>query len=252
MIETTAKSLIIYSMKLFLTGSSRGIGKAISDLLLVNGFEVIGTSTSTINQSTNNKYRHIVCDLSNEQETQKLKELFSEETIPEVLINNAGMFREADFGISDEEWLEVWDITQQVNLRSAALLSKWAINAWKKRGIPGRIINISSRAGQRGDTQEYAAYSASKAGMIGLTKSISRSFGKDGITAYSIAPGFVDTDMARESIQVYGKEYLTQGLTLDSIAPADEIANLVLLLAEGKLTHATGQTFHVNSGSYLP
>ncbi|RNC85396.1 MAG: SDR family oxidoreductase [Balneola sp.] len=239
-------------MKAFLTGSSRGIGKAICDLLLVNGFEVIGTSTSTVNQSNNSKFRHIVCDLSNQQELKRIKQEFSEKAIPEVLINNAGMFREADFDISDEEWLETWDITQQVNLRSSALLCKWAINAWKEQGIEGRIINISSRAGQRGDTQEYAAYSASKAGMIGLTKSISRSFGKAGITAYTIAPGFVDTDMARESIEVYGEEYLTQGLALDSIAPTGEIANLVLLLAEGKLAHATGQTFHINSGSYLP
>ena len=237
-------------MKSLLTGSSRGIGKAIADLLLVKEFEVIGTSTSTINQSTNN-YSHIVCNLSNQEDLQKLKEVFNGEEVPEVLINNAGMFRDADFGISDEEWLETWDITQQVNLRSAALLCKWAINAWMERGIEGRIINISSRAGMRGDTQEYAAYAASKAGMIGLTKSIARSMGKKGITAYTIAPGFVETDMARESIEVYGAEYLTQGLALNEIAPPEEIANLVLLLAEGKLKHATGQTFHVNSGSYL-
>ena len=237
-------------MKSLLTGSSRGIGKAIADLLLVKGFEVIGTSTSTINQSINN-YSHIVCNLSNQEDLQKLKEVFNGEEIPEVLINNAGMFRDADFGISDEEWLETWDITQQVNLRSAALLCKWAINAWIERGIEGRIINISSRAGMRGDTQEYAAYAASKAGMIGLTKSIARSMGKKGITAYTIAPGFVETDMARESIEVYGAEYLTQGLALNEIAPPEEIANLVLLLAEGKLKQATGQTLHVNSGSYL-
>ena len=236
--------------RILLTGSSRGIGKAIADLLLVKGFEVIGTSTSTINQSTNN-YSHIVCNLSNQEDLQKLKEVFNGEDIPDVLINNAGMFRDADFGISDEEWLETWDITQQVNLRSAALLCKWAINAWMDRGIEGRIINISSRAGMRGDTQEYAAYAASKAGMIGLTKSIARSLGKKGITAYTIAPGFVETDMARESIEVYGAEYLTQGLALNEIAPPEEIANLVLLLAEGKLKHTTGQTFHINSGSYL-
>lgn len=236
--------------RILLTGSSRGIGKAIADLLLVKGFEVIGTSTSTINQSTNN-YSHIVCNLSNQEDLQKLKETFNGEEIPEVLINNAGMFRDADFGISDEEWLETWDITQQVNLRSAALLCKWAINAWMERGIEGRIINISSRAGMRGDTQEYAAYAASKAGMIGLTKSIARSMGKKGITAYTIAPGFVETDMARESIEVYGAKYLTQGLALNEIAPPEEIANLVLLLAEGKLKHSTGQTFHINSGSYL-
>ncbi|GAB5408875.1 MAG: SDR family oxidoreductase [Balneolaceae bacterium] len=237
-------------MKTILTGSSRGIGKAIADLLLDHGHKVIGTSRSPINHSINN-YTHIACDLSNPEEVAKLKHLFEAESIPEVLINNAGMFEDADFGISDEDWLANWDKTMQVNLRSTALLCKWAINVWKERGIEGRIINISSRAGQRGDTQEYTSYAASKGGMIALTKSISRSFGKDGITAYTICPGFVDTDMARESIEVYGAEYLTKGLALNSIAPPEQIAELVILLASGKLSHATGQTFHINSGSYI-
>ncbi len=237
-------------MKTLLTGSSRGIGKSIRDLLLDNGYEVIGTSRSTINHSFNN-YKHKACDLSKEQEVQKLKQIFSEESIPEVLINNAGIFLEAQFEDSDDDWMEKWDRTQQVNLRSVALITKWAINAWKERGIEGRIINIASRAGVRGDTGEYAAYAASKAGMIAFTKSIARSFGKEGITAYSIAPGFVETDMAIDSIEVYGEEYLTKDLALNSIAPPEQIAELALLLASRKLTHATGQTFHVNSGSYL-
>lgn len=239
-------------MKTLLTGSSRGIGKSIRESFIENSHLVIGTSRSPINDSTNTKYTHIVCDLSDPEEVHKLRKIFEGQDIPEVLINNAAIFIDADFGISDEAWFGAWEKTMQVNLKSAAQLCKWAINSWTERGIPGRIINIASRASQRGDTQEYAAYAASKAGMIGLTKSIARSFGKQGITAYSIAPGFVETDMARESIEIYGAEYLTQGLFLDTIAPPEEIANLVLLLAEGKLTHATGQTFHVNSGSYLP
>ena len=238
-------------MKTLLTGSSRGIGKSVAELLLDNGYEVIGVSTSTNNQFTKNQYRHTVCDLSNPVEVQKLKQLFTEDEIPEVLINNAGIFMEAQFEDSDQDWMDKWDKTQQVNLRSMALISKWAINAWKERRIEGRIINIASRAGVRGDTGEYAAYAASKAGMIAFTKSIARSLGKEGITAYSIAPGFVNTDMAQGSIEVYGEEYLTKDLALDSIAPPEQIAEMVLLLAAGKLTHATGQTFHINSGSYL-
>ena len=239
-------------MKTLLTGSSRGIGKSIRESLLEHQYSVIGTSRSQINESTNNDYTHIVSDLSKTEDVENLKTVFEGEDIPEVLINNAAFFAPADFGVSDEEWFDVWNLTMQVNLKSAAQLCKWAIEVWTERGIEGRIINISSRAGQRGDTQEYAAYAASKAGMIALTRSIARSFGQKGITAYSIAPGFVDTDMARESIEIYGEEYLTQGLFLDKIAPPEEIANLVLLLAEGKLKHAIGQTFHVNSGSYLP
>lgn len=239
-------------MKLLVTGTSRGIGKSIAQKLLEGGNEVIGTSRSKNHDFTDSKnYRHIKCDLTVEEDLNKLKEVFQENEIPEVLINNAGMFEEAQFDISDEDWLANWDKTMQVNLRSSALIAKWALNAWTKAGIEGRLINISSRAGYRGDTGEYASYAASKGGMVAFTKSVARSFGKHGITAYSIAPGFVDTDMAQGSIEVYGEDYLTKDLALDSIAPPEQIANIVSLLAEGKLTHATGQTFHVNSGSYL-
>ena len=239
-------------MQILLTGSTRGIGKAISELLLKNDYSVIGTSRSTINNYTNNTlYQHIECDLADPEQVTKLKKVFSQDEIPEVLINNAAIFEDADFGISDEKWLSNWGKTMQVNLRSAALLCKWAVNAWMERGISGRIINIASRAGQRGDTQEYVSYAASKAGLIAITKTIARSFGKAGITAYSIAPGFVNTEMAMDSIKIYGEEYLTKDLALNEIVPPSQIAELVLLLASGKLTHATGQTFHINSGSYL-
>lgn len=240
-------------MKTLLTGSSRGIGKSIAELLLQNEYSVIGTSTKDQNEFQDyEQYQHIKSDLSIEQEVEDtLKPLFEEEDVPEVLINNAGIFMEAQFEDSDQDWMAKWDRTQQVNLRSVAMLSKWAINAWKERGIEGRIINVASRAGVRGDTGEYAAYAASKAGMIAFTKSIARSLGEFGITAYSIAPGFVETDMARNSIEVYGADYLTKDLALDSIAPPEQIAEMVLLLASGKLTHATGQTFHINSGSYI-
>ena len=239
-------------MNIIITGTSRGIGKSIAKMLLESGKLVIGTSRSTNTPFPNNQnYRHIKCDLAAEEGLEKLKEVFKDKEIPEVLINNAGMFEEAQFDISDENWLANWDKTMQVNLRSSALISKWALNAWTKAGMEGRLINISSRAGYRGDTGEYASYAASKGGMVAFTKSVARSFGKQGITAYTIAPGFVDTDMARGSVEVYGKDYLTKDLALDSIAPPEQIANIVSLLAEGKLTHATGQTFHVNSGSYL-
>src|SRR5690554_4807263 len=113
-------------MKTFVTGSSRGIGKSIAEKLLEEGNSVIGTSRSIASPISHKKYRHIQCDLSNEIEVLKLSEIFKGDEIPEVVINNAGIFEEADFDISDEIWLLNWDKTLQVNLRSAALICKWA------------------------------------------------------------------------------------------------------------------------------
>jgi NAD(P)-dependent dehydrogenase (short-subunit alcohol dehydrogenase family) len=158
---------------------------------------------------------------------------------------------EADFSVSDEEWMAVWDRTMQVNLRASSLMSKWFINAHLKMETKGILINVSSRAAYRGDTQEYAAYAASKAGMVAFTKSIARNLSKEGIIAYSIAPGFVETDMARDSISVYGEEYLTQGSAFDQITPPDQVANLVAYLARGEVPHMSGSTFHINGGSYM-
>jgi NAD(P)-dependent dehydrogenase (short-subunit alcohol dehydrogenase family) len=113
------------------------------------------------------------------------------------------------------------------------------------------IINISSRAAYRGDTQEYAAYAASKGGMAAFTKSIARDFSKKGIVAYTVAPGFIETDMAKESVEILGAEALTKGSAFDEITQPEEVANLVAFLAKGEVKHMSGSTFHINGGSYM-
>lgn len=237
------------------TGASRGIGFEIAKKLLSENFRVTGTARKSefpdVLQS-DDLFTGIHVDLANQQEIETLLKplLFKPDGI-DVLINNAGMFEVADFSVDDNEWLRVWDRTQQVNLRSSSLLSKWFINSHLDRGTEGILISIASRAAYRGDTQEYAAYAASKAGMVAFTKSIARDFSKKGITAYSIAPGFIDTDMARDSISVYGEEYLTQGSAFDEITKPAEVANLAVWLAKGEVPHMSGSTFHINGGSYM-
>lgn len=238
--------------KALVTGSSRGMGYSIVEKLLQESSSVIGTSTKADYPFEHSSYEHIQVDLSDPENIEyALKSVFEGDDIPEVVVNNAGIFEDADFEIDQNDWLANWDRTQQVNLRAPAIICKWAVNAWRKAGIKGRIINNASRAAYRGDTQEYASYAASKGGLVAFTKSMARSLGEYGITAYSISPGFVNTDMARDSIEVYGAEYLTKDLALNDIAPPEQIAEIVYLLATGKLTHATGQNFHINSGSYI-
>jgi NAD(P)-dependent dehydrogenase (short-subunit alcohol dehydrogenase family) len=162
-----------------------------------------------------------------------------------------GTFQEADFSMDDDPWLEVMNQTMQVNFSAAAMLCKWFVNAHTTAGSEGILINIASRAAYRGDTQEFAAYAASKGAMVALTKSIARGFGRKGIVAYSIAPGFTDTDMARDSIKTYGVEYLTRDSAFDQMTQPEEVANLVAFLSSGQVKHMTGSSFHINGGSYM-
>lgn len=241
-------------MYALVTGASRGIGKSITSSLLKNDGRVLGTARRSEfpDDFTDNKnFEGLHADLSDPKAMEsKLKPIFDRDEAPNVLINNAGLFYDVDFDEDDETWLENWDTTMQVNLRAPALLSKWALNRWKKEG-GGLLINIASRAAYRGDTQEYASYAASKGGLVAFTKSVARDFGKYDISAYSIAPGFIKTDMAMDSIKVYGEEYLTEGMAFDEITSPEEVGELVAFLASGKVPHMTGATFHINGGSYM-
>ncbi|WP_069131700.1 SDR family NAD(P)-dependent oxidoreductase [Rhodohalobacter halophilus] len=238
------------------TGASRGIGKAITDKLLKEKFRVTGTrrgSEFPVDFQTSDHFHGVQVDLGDfEQIESKLKPLFfANKYFPDVLINNAGIFQDADFKVSDTDWLAVWDRTMNVNLRSSALLTKWFINAHSENKSEGIVINISSRAAYRGDTQEYAAYAASKAGMAAFTKSIARDFSRKGIVAYTVAPGFIETDMAKESVEILGAEALTKRSAFDEITQPEEVANLVAFLAKGEVKHMSGSTLHINGGSYM-
>lgn len=239
-------------MHVIVTGSSRGIGKSICSSLLAKSHTVHGISRSVAGSLKREGYSHLACSFDEMDQVIQLRSLFTPPNLPQVLINNAGIFEEAPIEhTEDDAWLENWDRIHQVNLRAPALLSKWAIESWCTYEIPGIIINIASRAAYRGDTEEFASYASSKGGLVSFTKSIAQSFGKKGITAFTICPGFVETDMARNSIEVYGEEYLTRDLALSEIVPPEQIGELCAAIVTGNLSHMTGQTFHINSGSYL-
>lgn len=240
----------------FVTGASRGIGKSIVKKLLSENMMVTGTRRSSdfpAEFQMAELFHGLQVDLADFTAVENvLKPLFEQgKKAPDILVNNAGIFNDVDFNVSDREWLEIWDRTMIVNLRSAGLLCKWFLNAHTRAGSKGIIINIASRAAYRGDTQEYAAYAASKGGMAAFTKSIARDFSRKGVVAYTVAPGFIETDMAAESVEILGKEALTRGSAFDEITQPEEVANLVAFLAKGEVKHMSGSTFHINGGSYM-
>ena len=168
----------------------------------------------------------------------------------DVLVNNAGVALSIPIDASSSAWKQSWDLTMAVNLCAVELLCRRAVGHFKKHG-GGRIINIASRAGIRGDVPAYLSYAASKGGVVALTRSLARGFGKDGICAFVLTPGFVRTDMAQDFIDEYGEAFVVDDLALDRLTEPADLAPLVVLLASGLADHATGTTIDVNAGSYV-
>jgi NAD(P)-dependent dehydrogenase (short-subunit alcohol dehydrogenase family) len=166
----------------------------------------------------------------------------------DVLINNAAIAINSP--INSEQWQDDWDETMAVNLRAVAILSRLAIIEFRKTG-GGRIINVSSRAAFRGDTADYMAYAASKGAVLNLTKSIAKNFGKEGVKCFALAPGFVNTDMAKPFIEKYGKEFTTSDIALENLTEPKDVAAFAVFLASGLADHATGTHIDINAGSYL-
>jgi NAD(P)-dependent dehydrogenase (short-subunit alcohol dehydrogenase family) len=137
-----------------------------------------------------------------------------------------------------------------VNLTASGVLAREAVRHFATRG-GGRIVFIASRAAFRGDTPEYLAYAASKGGMVSLSRSIARGFGKQGVKSFVIAPGFTRTEMAEEFIARYGEAYAMKDIALDRMTEPRDIAPLVVFLASGLADHCTGTSIDVNAASYV-
>lgn len=167
-----------------------------------------------------------------------------------TLVNNAGIALSSALEGDLAGWVDAWDTTMAVNLRAPGILSKRAIAHFSEHG-GGRIINITSRAAFRGDQPSYLAYAASKAGLVALTRSVARGFGKSGVLAFNVAPGFTRTDMAGAFIDQYGEDYAAGDIALTRLTEPDDIAPIVTFLASGLADHATGCTIDVNAGSYV-
>ena len=168
----------------------------------------------------------------------------------DVLVNNAGIGIMTPLESSVSEWQAAWDATLAVNARATALLCRLALQHFVSRG-GGRIINVASRAAFRGDTADLATYAASKGAVVSLTRSIARAYGKNGVTAFVIAPGFVRTDMAQKSIDTYGESFVLDDLALNRLTEPRDLAPIITLLASGLADHATGATIDINAGSYV-
>lgn len=233
------------------TGASRGIGASIAATLGAAGATVIGTATSQggadgISAALGDKGRGIVLNVSDEDSVAAaLKEVQSNEGSPSILVNNAGITRDnLLMRMKQDEWDEV----MAANLTGVFRLSKGCLRGMMK-ARRGRIINIASVVAVMGNAGQ-ANYAATKAGMIGFSKSLAREIGSRGITVNVVAPGFIDTDMTKELPEENRAAMLGQ-VPLGRLGESDDIANAVLFLASEGGAYITGETLHVNGGMVM-
>ena len=231
-------------LHILVTGASRGIGADI--LTALSGHRIVGHSS----QGGDGR---IAADLADPEGATALwhEAMSALDGRIDVLVNNAGIFEGISVADSDAEWEASWERTLRVNLRASADLCRLAILHFRQRGGGGRIVNIASRAAYRGDSPDHWHYAASKAGMIGMTKSIARGYAGEGIYAFAVCPGFTVTGMVEEYIASRGGLAALGDLPIGRPATTSEIAETVRWLATQAPPSATGAVVDVNGASFV-
>lgn len=234
-----------------ITGATGGIGEKIARVFHESGAKVIlsGRNEEKLKKLTDelgSKAEYLICDLANnEQVTNLIDDAHKIHEKLDVLICNAGVTKDGLLlRMKDDDF----DSVIETNLKSTFILNR---NAFKKmmKAKYGRIINIASVVGVTGNAGQ-ANYVASKAGMIGMSKSVAQEAASRGITVNSIAPGFIETAMT-DALNDKQKQAILQNIPLGRMGTAEEIATSVLFLASKEAGYITGQTLHINGGMLM-
>ncbi len=235
------------------TGASRGIGKAIAQTLASQGATVIGTATTDGGADNISAYlqdsggKGMCLNVTDADSVAAvIKQITADFGDISILVNNAGITRDnLLMMMKDDQWQDVLE----TNLTSIFRLSKAVLRKMMK-AKRGRIINIGSVVGSTGNPGQ-TNYAATKAGILGFTKSLAREIGSRNITVNAVAPGFIDTDMTRE-LSDEQRSALVEQIPLNRLGDPQDIANAVAFLAGPKAAYITGETLHVNGGMYMP
>lgn len=236
------------------TGASRGIGQAIALNLAQKGAYVIGTATSesgaeaiTAALTSGNLAGHgVKLNVTDKEGVEHLMaHLSDEDKLPNILVNNAGITQDnLLLRMDDEEWYRVIE----TNLNAVFRLSKACLKPMF-RARWGRIITIGSVVGASGNSGQ-ANYTATKAGVVGFSKSLAQEIGSRGITVNVVAPGFIDTDMTHALPELV-KEEMLKRIPMKRLGKPEDIAEAVAFLASDSANYITGETIHVNGGMYM-
>lgn len=237
-----------------ITGASRGIGKSIALLMAKNGAKVVASARNqelldslvAEIKASGGEALAVAGDVSSTDDANNLVasavEAFGQ---VDILVNNAGITSDGlILRMKDEDW----DAVLNVNLKGAFVCTRAAAKVMTKKRY-GRIINISSVVGEMGNAGQ-ANYCASKAGMIGLTKSNAKELAKRNVTVNAVTPGFIATDMT-DDISDKAREELSSQIPLGCLGEAADVAAAVLFLASEQAKYITGQVLGVNGGMYM-
>ncbi|MCB0421362.1 MAG: 3-oxoacyl-ACP reductase FabG [Bdellovibrionales bacterium] len=233
-----------------ITGGTRGIGKSISEAFLSEGAHVLATYTR--NQEAAEAFKASCAsdrlslyqfDVSKYNEVEEFfQKLDAQDIEVSILINSAGVRKDAIVGMMSEE---DWDSVLDINLKGCFIMSKMAVQRMSRKRY-GRIINITSPSGKLG-FQGQGNYAASKAGMIGFTRSLCKEVAKRKITVNCVSPGFIDTELLHDLNDQQAKEYQMM-VPLQRFGEAREVASGVLYLASAEASYITGTTLEISGG----
>ena len=242
---------------ILVTGATGAIGQAICRALVADGANVVvhygrnRDAAEALARTLDGRAWCVPADLSDPAGPQALWDgALAAAGRLSGLVNNAGIRSEVAVDAPMAEWQEVWAREMRVNFLSAADLSKLAIRHFRENG-GGRIVNMASRAGQRGYTSSAMAYGASKAALINLTKSIAQSHGHEGVTAVALAPGWVRTEMAEAYIAEHGEAAALAGIPIARMAEPQEIGEITAFAFRPSQISLNGAVLDVNGGSYM-
>ena len=236
--------------KILITGATGAIGNELLKKFLFLGGSVFASGTKT-EKLDNIKKQHsnVKVKKFDISEHSRIEEFIENVALElgglDILINNAGINMDnLSLRMKDDEWKKVIDI----NLTSTFLLSKHAIKKMLKNKY-GRIVNITSVVGHTGNLGQ-TNYSASKAGVIGMSKSLAIEYAKKNITINCVSPGFIISDMTM-NIAEKVKLYLTSRIPMGKLGTGEDVSNCVAFLSSDQASYITGETIHVNGGMYM-
>ncbi len=237
------------------TGSSRGIGRAIAARLAEDGWTPIlhASRPESLSDEARRETRaagEIVADLADPmQALHMMREVAAFGPLAAV-VNNAGVYRRFDYDTPDDDaFADGWSETMAVNLVSPSLIMREAAKLFALQGGGGKILNVASRAGLRGEAGA-AAYAASKAGLIALTRSLAVELAPKGVGVFGLAPGWVQTAMSRDGMEERQEEILA-GIPLGRMASPEDCASAARWLLSDEAAYLSGVTLDVNGASYF-